>query len=320
MLALSLIKGPLVDDWTNDQIDQLEEKVTCAINPISQDNEVLWNEFVVELDSHFADTTRKQKAYGALQDLRMRGDDFDSYCATFKYLAKQAGFALTVDATIHLFALGLNPKLRTAIIARDQEPATMEDWITAAQTEMHKAAKLQTFNQPGTKKYAWVQAPQPQYRERNRHGRQRHPNDESVPMDVDPSIFTQVRRARTNDDVQRFKLEGRCFCCDKRGHMAKNCPDRKEQGFRPSPGPARKPFQAKPQNAPKRTEGFRKSNKPRAFNYVQQAQSAMIKEVEEEEEDYGEDEVDDLAAQTTRLNEDQHEHLLSSMIREDADF
>jgi hypothetical protein len=62
----------------------------------------------------------------------MRGDDFDSYAATFKYLVKQAGFTLTADTTIHLFALGLNPKLRTAIIARDHEPATMDDWITAA--------------------------------------------------------------------------------------------------------------------------------------------------------------------------------------------
>jgi hypothetical protein len=100
--------------------------------------------------------------------------------------------------------------------------------------------------------------------------------------------------------------------------MAKNCPDQKEQGFRPSPRPAQKPFQAKPQNAPKRTRGFRKSNKLRAFNYVQQARSAMIEEVEEEE-NYGEDDVDDLAARTTRLNEDQCEHL-TQMIREDADF
>jgi hypothetical protein len=150
----------------------------------------------------------------------------------------------------------------------------MDNWIMATQTEMHKAAKLQTFNQPGTKKYTWVQVPQPQYREQNGHRHQRHPNDESVPMDVDPPIFTQVRCTRTDDDIQCFKLEGRCFRCDKRGHMAKNCPDRKEQGFRPSPRPARKlrsPFRAKPQNASKRTGGFRKSNKPRAFNYVQQA-------------------------------------------------
>jgi hypothetical protein len=274
MLILSLIKGPLIDDWTNDQIDQLEEKVTCAVNPIGQDQEVLWNKFVAELDSHFTNTTRKQKAYAALQDLHMRGDDFDSYATTFKYLAKQARFALTTDTTIHLFALGLNPKLRTTIIAQDHEPATMDDWITIAQTETHKAAKLQTFNQPGVKKYAWVQAPQPRHREHNGHGCRCHPNDESVPMDVDPSIFAQIRRARTDDDVQCFKLEERCFRCDKQGHMAKNCLDRKEQGFRPSPGPTQKlrpPFRAKPQNAPKCTGGFRKSNKPQAFNYVQQA-------------------------------------------------
>jgi hypothetical protein len=104
--------------------------------------------------------------------------------------------------------------------------------------------------------------------------------------------------------------------------MAKNCPDWKEQGFRPSPSPAWKPqlpFQAKPQNAPKCTGGFRKSNKPRAFNYVQQAQSAMIKEVEEED-NYREDNVNDLAARITRLNEDQCEHLLTQMIQKDVDF
>jgi hypothetical protein len=215
MLILSLIKGPLVDNWTNDQINQLEEKVTCAVNPIGQDQKVLWNEFVAELDSHFANTTRKQKAYATLQDLHIRGNDFNSYTATFKYLAKQAGFTLTTDATIHLFALGLNPKLQTTIIARDHESATMDDWITATQTETCKVAKLQTFNQSGAKKYAWVHTPQPHHKEYNGHGRRHHPNDESVLIDVDPPIFVQIRCARTDDDIQHFKLEERCFQCDK---------------------------------------------------------------------------------------------------------
>jgi hypothetical protein len=39
----------------------------------------------------------------------------------------------------------------------------------------------------------------------------------------------------------------------------------------------------------------------------------MIEEVEEEE-NYEEDDVDDLAACTTRLNEDQCEHLFTQMI------
>jgi DNA-directed RNA polymerase specialized sigma24 family protein len=45
----------------------------------------------------------------------------------------------------------------------------------------------------------------------------------------------------------------------------------------------------------------------------------MIEEVEEED-DYKEDDIDDLAACTTRLNKDQREHLLLQMIQEDADF
>jgi hypothetical protein len=66
MLALSLIKGPTVDDWTNDQIEQLEEKVTCTVNPIGQDQEVLWDDYIAKLDSAFANTMKKQKAYTAL--------------------------------------------------------------------------------------------------------------------------------------------------------------------------------------------------------------------------------------------------------------
>jgi hypothetical protein len=173
----------------------------------------------------------------------MRGDDFDSYVTTFKHLVKQARFTLTADTTIHLFALGLNSKLQTAILAWDCKPATMEDWITITQTEMRKAAKLQTFSQPGARKYAWVQAPQPHHREHNGHGCWHHPNDEPVPMDTNPPIFAQIRHARTEDDVQCFKLEERCFWCDKRGHMAKDCLTQKEQGYKPSLSPAQKPWQ-----------------------------------------------------------------------------
>jgi hypothetical protein len=46
----------------------------------------------------------------------------------------------------------------------------------------------------------------------------------------------------------------------------------------------------------------------------------MIEEVGEEDENYGENEVDDLTARTTKLNKDQCKHLLSLMIREDVDF
>jgi hypothetical protein len=34
MLALSLIKGPLVEDWAADQVELLEQKVTRQVNPL----------------------------------------------------------------------------------------------------------------------------------------------------------------------------------------------------------------------------------------------------------------------------------------------
>ena len=59
----------------------------------------------------------------------------------------------------------------------------------------------------------------------------RHPNDETVPMDVDPPVFTQISRtssqankAYTTEDKRRHRQEGRCFNCSRIGHLAKECP------------------------------------------------------------------------------------------------
>src|SRR5882757_6429027 len=81
---------------------------------------------------------------------------------------------------------------------------------------------------PKTIKFHWTEPHQSSRSNRNGYQR-RHPNDETVPMDVDTPVFTMVRRAHSEADKARFKREGRCFSCDKQGHMAKDCPDRKKQ-------------------------------------------------------------------------------------------
>jgi len=169
----------------------------------------------------------------------------------------------------------------------------------------------------------------------NRNGYQRHhPNDETVPMDVDTPVFTMVRRAHSEADKARFKREGRCFSCDKQGHMAKDCPNQKKQfnlpkqfsrfdqsssrsdqvrsGYGQPPSGSSHSFKKKSFNQPKRTSGFRKYNKPPQFKYTSQARTAHIEEVEEEEEPKEED-ISSLAARTARLSEDQRDQWVNEM-------
>jgi len=125
----------------------------------------------------------------------------------------------------------------------------------------------------------------------NRNGYQRcHLNDETVPMDVVTPVFTMVRCTHSEANKAHFKCEGRCFSCNKQGHMAKDCPNWKKQfnlprqfsqfdqtsnqsnqvrsGYGQPPSRLSHSFKKKSFNQPKRTTGFRKYNKPSPFKYT----------------------------------------------------
>jgi hypothetical protein len=116
MYALSLIKGPLVNDWANNQVIALRNKVTHAQNPIGHDREVLWTEFSAAFTAAFTDTARTQNAYIALMHLKMRGNDLNTYITTFKHLTSQANYQLNDTAIIHHFTKGLERGLQNAIL------------------------------------------------------------------------------------------------------------------------------------------------------------------------------------------------------------
>jgi hypothetical protein len=157
--ALSLIKGPLVNDWANDQVTELHNKVTCTQNPIGRNREVLWTEFSATFTATFTDTARAQNAHMALMHLRMKGSDLDTYIATFKHLANQANYQLNDTATIYHFTKGLERGLQTAILYCEQLPATFEQWVEAAQQEREKHIYRQALMNPQVQKYKWIECP-----------------------------------------------------------------------------------------------------------------------------------------------------------------
>ena len=86
MQHLSRIKGPLVDDWKDDQIQDLVDKTTQAQNPVARGNKDLWMDYITAFDDTFTDTTRRQTAQAKLKHLWMKDDDLDTYISAFKHL------------------------------------------------------------------------------------------------------------------------------------------------------------------------------------------------------------------------------------------
>jgi len=351
MNALSLIKGPLVQTWVNSQVNSLREKTTRAQNQIGRDQEVLWTDFVTAFETAFTHTTKEQDARKKLKALKMYKDNLDLYIATFKQVAEEAGYAEDAAATIHMFANGLEPKLLMKILNRENPPETFPQWETAARTELQKRARIEGFFEPHKAHYQW-QTPKRSYERNGDYGRQ--PNDRTVPMDVDLPVFTQIRRAYTDEDKRRFKREGRCFNCDRQGHMARECPGRKQQAFVPNqPSPTSVPNQPNPtfrkkqfgNFPPKRRFGNQQpgivTQRRAQFksHYVKpQARTASIEEVEDDQ-DQGQDQYDDdqdqysedqyeeeqsdvpsIAARTAKFTEEEREVWLQEMRNKGINF
>ena len=314
VLALSFMRGPNINDWKADQLKLLIEKTTRAVNPIPNADPVLWTEFETAFDTAFTNTTEKQTAHSDLLKLKMDRSDLDSYIARFMHLALKAGFGINDYATAHLFYRGLRPNLVQAILKRDTTPVTVNDWIDAAKAEQKKytqASVIWNDFQAGATHFS---AP-PMWTNRQQRSNQprRHPNDETVPMDL-----SVARRAVTTEDKKRHREQNLCYICSKKGHMARNCPNRKDNDNKKNPQ-----FKSKfkrPNNFKFQPQPWRNSQTPRAAR----ARIASIEEVDEEDDDPyttpKDIDIDDIAAQTASFTEEQKVEWVEAMKKHNVDF
>jgi hypothetical protein len=304
VLALSLMQGPNIEDWVDTQLNDLNDKVTRAQNPIGRDEEQLWNEFKTTFEAAFTNTTKQQTAYHQLQNLKMQGSDLDNYVSTFKNLAKKAKFEEDAAATIHMFATNLQRGLLNRILDRETVPTTFNGWIEAARKEQQRFSMKQTMMQPMSKWPTTWNKPQHKTHRRN-------PNDETVPMDIDV-----VRRAVTEDDKKKHRDQGRCFECSRQGHMARECPNKKRQQSqaRPTRDSSGK-FQ-------KKKKKFKpKSSFVRAIIEADSDDEDFIENFKSDDEE-AEDKLDipHIAARTAQFTDEQREQWAQEMRKQGVDF
>jgi len=169
----------------------------------------------------------------------------------------------------------------------------MDEWETAAREELKKIAYRETIFPSNKTQFQWQF--KNNYNGRNKHI---HPNDQVIPMDIDPPVFNQVRKAHTDTDKVKHRAEGRCFQCSRIGHMAKDCPMHKtQQSQYKNQYKPKNTFQSTPQkyNQPRK---FKKTfPRPTKLGQPSQsyARSTSIEEIIEDSDDENED-VHSLAA------------------------
>jgi Retrotransposon gag protein len=127
-MALSLICGLKVDDWVDEQLNDLELK----IHTTPRSDETLWTDFEMAFTDAFTNTAKKEDAYQKLKHLKMKDELVDDYITAFNSLAAKAGWELTNEGTIDAFHSGLHPGTLNVIMNRDVWPKTMAQWQQAA--------------------------------------------------------------------------------------------------------------------------------------------------------------------------------------------
>ena len=100
-MALTLIKGPRVDQWVRDMTTWLR-----GLDPLNDNVPQVWDYFMDEFKRKFVDSTKTQQSRQQLEKLRFRFPEVDQYIADFKDLANLSGYTVSNDETINLFLKG----------------------------------------------------------------------------------------------------------------------------------------------------------------------------------------------------------------------
>ena len=228
LTALTYIRGPLINDWVDQQEKRLAARTdTTRRHPVPETDEVLWDEFETAFLNAWTDTSKKQNAYDQLMRLTMNGWDVDTYIATFNCLALAARWDLDSEGTIAKFREGLTKGVHSKALDRDHIPRTIDEWKAAARTEVVRAKEKYNAGLTGTQrrnppKSGTYQNPQPTPRTNAN-------NSGTTPMEVDNATGQTNFKKLTPEERVQLAKEGCCFRCRLQGHMARDCPKNTNQ-------------------------------------------------------------------------------------------
>ena len=193
-VALSYIKGSCVDDWVAQEAKKMVDRVygqphnNPPIPPTHRaDDEVLWNDFITDFESAYADTASEEQAYTDMMKLEIKGDEINKYIAAFEYLLIRAGWERDARGLLEMFKQGLRKGLHWTILQCNPMPVTLNDWQAAARREVQRRCLV--FASLGPRGGDFLSTRQNRQRDPPRRPQGRQPQRDPNAMDVDVVSF-----------------------------------------------------------------------------------------------------------------------------------
>ncbi|ETW84626.1 hypothetical protein HETIRDRAFT_425908 [Heterobasidion irregulare TC 32-1] len=159
-----------------------------------------FKDFLKELAAAFKDESLEQKARQKLFTMRIGKQSADKFVTDYLMTAGESGFDL--ESTVDYFRL----EILKQIYRLPDMPTTMDDWRELQSIKSSVPSAAVRPNNPF--RYNSSNAPSSM-------------NNSVVPMAVDA-----VRMTLTDKERNRLRMEGGCFYCRQKGHMANQCPVR----------------------------------------------------------------------------------------------
>ena len=234
MLFLTYIQGGDTTEWVNAMSEWLYQQVTA--NGIDRHNQGLWHSTERSFNRKFADVLTQERALATLKaGIKMEKGDLDGFISKFEQLTRHAGLRVNEPMVLDKFTSGLPNTMYRELYGRQHPPVTYEEWRQEAIQHHKKWTHFQgRLDAHRTK-------PNPRPTNNNWRGALKIPHDPNA-MDTSPGR-TRARVA-TDEDFQpggyrwpqaaanpanqgnkqrRDIREVTCFCCNKKGHYARDC-------------------------------------------------------------------------------------------------